>query len=76
MTRTLLVVGLSLAISALGMLAEPVHAQRAAKGQKVCAIKMKYSGQTKRFVCKVDEPCCVWHEINYVKCGSPVFRCL
>ena len=51
-------------------------ASKAGKGQKVCRVKMKYSGEIKTFVCKKDEPCCVWHEINYVKCGSPTFRCL
>ena len=44
MIRTLVAVGLSLALSALGVLTEPAHAQRAAKGQKVCAIKMKILG--------------------------------
>jgi hypothetical protein len=51
-------------------------APRAGKGEKVCRVKLKYSGETRVWVCKVDEPCCVWHEINYVKCGSPIFRCL
>jgi hypothetical protein len=27
-------------------------------------------------VCKKEEPCCAWHEINYVKCGSTVTGCL
>jgi hypothetical protein len=27
-------------------------------------------------VCKNEEPCCVWHEINYVKGGSTITGCL
>jgi hypothetical protein len=76
MTRALLVLGLSLGLGVFTLTSEPAHAQRAGKGQKVCKVKMKYSGQIKTFVCKIDEPCCVWHEINYVKCGSPIFKCL
>jgi len=49
---------------------------KAGPGEKVCRIKMKYSGETKSFVCKKDEPCCAWHEINYVKCGSTITGCL
>lgn len=51
-------------------------APKAGKGEKVCRVKLKYSGEVKTWVCKAQEPCCVWHEINYVKCGSPTFRCL
>jgi hypothetical protein len=78
MTRFLLALGLSLGLGAFALTgtSAPVHAQKAGKGEKVCKIKLKYTGQIKTFVCKVDEPCCVWHEINYVKCGSPVFKCL
>jgi hypothetical protein len=54
-------------------MAARVHA---GKGEKVCRVRLKYSGELKTWVCKVEEPCCVWHEINYVKCGSPVFKCL
>jgi hypothetical protein len=75
MTRALLIIGLALGLGA-PTLSDPAHAQRAGRGQKVCKVKMKYTGQVKTFVCKTDEPCCVWHEINYVKCGSPVFKCL
>jgi hypothetical protein len=49
---------------------------KAGKGEKVCRIKMKYSGEIKTFVCKKNEPCCAWHEINYVKCGSTITGCL
>ena len=43
---------------------------------KVCRVKLKYSGEVKTWVCKSEEPCCVWHEINYVKCGSTITGCL
>jgi len=46
------------------------------KGEKVCRVKLKYSGELKTWVCKTEEPCCVWHEINYVKCGSTITGCL
>lgn len=49
---------------------------KAGKGEKVCRVKLKYSGETKTWVCKKEEPCCVWHEINYVKCGSTITGCL
>ena len=51
-------------------------APKAGKGEKVCRIKMQYSGEVKTFVCKTAEPCCAWHEINYVKCGSTITGCL
>jgi hypothetical protein len=49
---------------------------KAGKGQRVCRVKLKYSGEIRTWVCKKEEPCCVWHEINYVKCGSTTFGCL
>ena len=49
---------------------------KAGKGEKVCRVKLKYSGEVKTWVCKAQEPCCVWHEINYVKCGSTITGCL
>jgi len=67
---------LGAAAGALMLPTDAALAQKAGRGEKVCKIKMKYSGQIRTFVCKIDEPCCAWHEINYVKCGSPVFRCL
>ena len=78
MTRLFLALGLSLALGAFAVATSPApaHAQKAGKGQKVCKVKMKYSGEVKTWVCKLDEPCCAWHEINYVKCGSPTFKCL
>ena len=51
-------------------------APKAGKGEKVCRVKLKYSGEVKTWVCKSEEPCCVWHEINYVKCGSTITGCL
>ena len=51
-------------------------AVKAGKGEKVCRTKLKYSGEVRTWVCKSAEPCCVWHEINYVKCGSTVTGCL
>jgi hypothetical protein len=77
MSRILVALSLLGALGASMLLAtDPAQAQKAGRGEKVCKVKMKYSGQIRTFVCKVDEPCCAWHEINYVKCGSPVFRCL
>lgn len=49
---------------------------KAGKGEKVCRVKLKYSGEVRRWVCKTEQPCCVWHEINYVKCGSTFTGCL
>ncbi len=54
----------------------PVAAVKAGKGEKVCRVKMQYSGEVKSWTCKTAEPCCVWHEINYVKCGSTITGCL
>jgi hypothetical protein len=51
-------------------------APKAGKGEKVCRVKLKYSGEVKAWVCKAQEPCCVWHEISYVKCGSTITGCL
>ena len=49
---------------------------KAGKGEKVCRVKLKYSGERRTWVCKTEEPCCVWHEINYVKCGTTWSGCL
>jgi hypothetical protein len=49
---------------------------KAGKGEKVCRVKLKYSGEVRTWVCQKDQPCCVWHEINYVKCGTPWTGCL
>jgi hypothetical protein len=76
MIRALQALGLSLALAAFALAPLPVHAQKAGKGEKVCKVKLKYTGQIKTWVCKKEEPCCVWHEINYVKCGSTITGCL
>ena len=86
MIRAAWLLGLSIGVGALalapiGSFAQQTPATKAAsvkagKGEKVCRIKMKYSGEIKTFVCKKEEPCCAWHEINYVKCGSTVTGCL
>jgi hypothetical protein len=49
---------------------------KAGKGQKVCRVKLQYTGQVRTWVCPKEVPCCVWHEINYVKCGSTITGCL
>jgi hypothetical protein len=49
---------------------------KAGKGEKVCRVKLQYTGEVRTWVCQKDQPCCVWHEINYVKCGSTTFGCL
>ena len=78
MTRVSALVALGIAAAALALTPAPTLAQqaKAGKGEKVCRVKMKYSGETKSWVCKKEEPCCVWHEINYVKCGSTITGCL
>ena len=85
MTRALLALGLSLGLGAAALAPWQAHAQapakkpaavKAGKGQKVCKVKLKYTGQIRSWVCKKEEPCCVWHEINYVKCGSTITGCL
>jgi hypothetical protein len=85
MIRAVVALGLSLGLT-LPLCPPAVHAQQAAakksatvtagKGQKVCRVKLKYSGEVRTWVCKQEEPCCVWHEINYVKCGSTITGCL
>ena len=52
-----------------------VSLPKAAAGEKVCRHKFP-SGEARAWVCKQEEPCCAWDEINYVKCGSTVFKCL
>jgi hypothetical protein len=51
-------------------------APRAGPGEKVCRHTHPSSGEKKAWVCKKEEPCCAWDEINYVKCGSVTFKCL
>jgi hypothetical protein len=56
--------------------AKKTAAVKAGKGEKVCRVRLKYTGEVRTWVCKREEPCCVWHEINYVKCGSTITGCL
>jgi hypothetical protein len=83
----LLSAGLALGFGTLALSLGPALAQqapaaktsaavKAGKGEKVCRVKLQYTGQIKTWVCKKEEPCCVWHEINYVKCGSTITGCL
>ncbi len=51
-------------------------AVKAGKGEKVCRVKMQPSGELRTWVCPKEVPCCVWHEINYVKCGTTFSGCL
>jgi hypothetical protein len=78
-------VGMALGLGALALAPAGAAAQqapakqatvKAGKGEKVCRVKMNVTGQVKTWVCKKEEPCCVWHEINYVKCGSTITGCL
>lgn len=48
---------------------------KAGAGEKVCRHKFP-SGEKRSWVCKKEEPCCAWDEINYVKCGSTITGCL
>jgi hypothetical protein len=48
---------------------------KAGPGEKVCR-HTHPTGVKKAWVCKKEEPCCAWDEINYVKCGSVTFKCL
>jgi hypothetical protein len=83
MKRACLLLGLTISAAALALApATPLAQQakksmvRAGKGKKVCRVKLKYTGEVRTWVCRKEEPCCVWHEINYVKCGSTTFGCL
>ena len=49
---------------------------KAGKGEKVCRVKLQYTGEVRTWVCPKEVPCCVWHEINYVKCGTAFTGCL
>ena len=83
MSRACLVLALVFGAAALAFAPTGTFAQqskkeavKAGKGEKVCRVKMQYSGEARSWVCKKEEPCCVWHEINYVKCGSTITGCL
>ena len=85
-TRICLLLALALGAAALVLaptvsLAQQSGAKKAATvkagpGQKVCRVKLQYTGEVKTWVCPKDVPCCVWHEINYVKCGTTFTGCL
>jgi hypothetical protein len=55
--------------------ASAVASPKAGPGEKVCR-HTHPTGVKKAWVCKKEEPCCAWDEINYVKCGSVTFKCL
>jgi hypothetical protein len=56
--------------------AQMAQTVKAGKGQKVCRVKLQYTGEVRTWVCPKEVPCCVWHEINYVKCGTTFTGCL
>jgi hypothetical protein len=80
--------GLALAIGAATLMLAPTGSDaqqasskktatvKAGKGEKVCRVTLKYTGEKRTWICKSDQPCCVWHEINYVKCGTTWSGCL
>ena len=83
MRRTCLLLGLTISAAALALAPATPEAQqakkstvKAGKGEKVCRVKLQYTGEVRTWVCRKEEPCCVWHEINYVKCGSTITGCL
>ena len=82
MTRVSALLAIAIGASALAfapsisVAQQKAPAVKASKGEKMCRVKMKFSGETKSWTCKKEEPCCVWHEINYVKCGSTITGCL
>jgi hypothetical protein len=83
MKRSYALFGLLVGAAALALAAEAPLAQqakkaavKAGKGEKVCRVRMQPSGELRTWVCPKDVPCCVWHEINYVKCGTTFTGCL
>jgi hypothetical protein len=87
MTRARLLLALGLMISAAALVLAPASPDaqqakkstatvKAGKGEKVCRVKLQYTGEVRTWVCRKEQPCCVWHEINYVKCGSTITGCL
>ena len=74
-----LVLALSLSLAPAAPMAQQSQkaaAPKVGKGEKLCRTKLKYSGEVRAWVCKKDELCCVWHEINYTKCGAAGLNCL
>ena len=86
MTRTCLMLALALGAATLALapvasLAQQGTAKKAATvkagpGEKVCRVKLQNTGEVKTWVCPKEVPCCVWHEFNYVKCGTTFAGCL
>jgi predicted peptidase len=84
MTRACLLLGLMISAAAVALAPASPEAQqaktpttvKAGKGEKVCRVKLQYTGEVRTWVCRKEQPCCVWHEINYVKCGSTITGCL
>jgi hypothetical protein len=86
MTRACFAIAFALAAAALVLAPEASLAQQSAAkkaqtvkagpGEKVCRVKLQYTGEVRTWVCKKEQPCCVWHEINYVKCGTTFTGCL
>jgi hypothetical protein len=84
MTRAYFLVALALGAAMLAPVAtlaqqpsaKKAQTVKAGKGEKVCRVKLQYTGEVRTWVCRKEEPCCVWHEINYVKCGSTITGCL
>jgi len=84
--RSRLLLALALGAATLALATAPSLAQqspakkaqtvKAGKGEKVCRVKLQYSGEVRSWVCPKEVPCCVWHEINYVKCGTTITGCL
>jgi len=73
-----LVLALSLSVAPAALVAQQTKAAgpKVGAGEKLCRTKLKYSGEVRTWVCKKDELCCVWHEINYTKCGAAGLNCL
>jgi hypothetical protein len=83
MKRSYVLFGLLLGAAALALTPGAPLAQgskkqtvKAGKGEKVCRVRMQPSGEVRTWVCPKEVPCCVWHEINYVKCGTTFTGCL
>jgi len=82
MTRARVLIALAFGAAALAfaptasLAQQKAPAVKAGKGEKVCRVTLQYTGEKKAWVCKAAEPCCVWHEINYVKCGTTFSGCL
>jgi hypothetical protein len=84
-TRACLLLTLALGAAALALAPTDTLAQQSAPkkaavkagpGEKVCRVKLQYTGEVRTWVCPKEVPCCVWHEINYVKCGTTFTGCL